>query len=207
MALENPHFRIVIPARYASHRLPGKPLLLIDNKTMLEHVYSCARQTGAAQIVIATDDERIANVAGKFADSVCMTSPDHPSGTDRIAEVATRYGWSDDEIVVNLQGDEPLMPAALISQVAGNLFANSHASISTLCTPMTDISEYSDASKVKVVFDRTNIALYFSRSVIPFQRTGDTATSIRSIFRHVGLYAYRAGFLKSFVKLGVCEIE
>ena len=179
MALENPHFRIVIPARYASHRLPGKPLLLIDNKTMLEHVYSCARQTGAAQIVIATDDERIANVAVKFAESVCMTSPDHPSGTDRIAEVATRYGWSDDEIVVNLQGDEPLMPAALISQVAGNLFANRHASISTLCTPMTDISEYSDASKVKVVFDRTNIALYLGRLDDGGEKDATSASPIR----------------------------
>jgi 3-deoxy-manno-octulosonate cytidylyltransferase (CMP-KDO synthetase) len=207
MALEIPHFRIVIPARYASHRLPGKPLLLLDNKTMLEHVYICAQQTGAEQIVVATDDHRIAEVAGEFADSVCMTSPEHPSGTDRIAEVATRYGWNDDEIVVNLQGDEPLMPPALVNQVAGNLFASRHASISTLCTPMTDISEYSDTSNVKVVFDRANIALYFSRSVIPFQQTGEPAKPIGSIFRHVGLYAYRVGFLKSFVELEVCEIE
>jgi len=207
MAPDIPHFRIVIPARYASHRLPGKPLLLIDNKTMLEHVYRCALQTGAEQIVVATDDERIADVARTFADSVCMTSPDHPSGTDRIAEVATRYGWSDDEIVVNLQGDEPLMPAALVNQVAGNLLANSRASIATLCTPMTDIAEFSDTSIVKVVFDRENIALYFSRSVIPFQQTEGTAMQHRSIFRHVGLYAYRVGFLKSFVEMEVCEIE
>jgi len=207
MPIETPRFRIVIPARYASHRLPGKPLLPIGDKTMLEHVYSCARKTDARQIVVATDDQRIADVASGFADEVCMTSPDHPTGTDRIAEVVTRYGWNDDEIVVNLQGDEPLMPAALVNQVARNLYANPRASISTLCTPMTENSDISDTSKVKVVFDHENLALYFSRSTIPFHRPGEMEPTKNTVFRHIGLYAYRVGFLKAFMEMEACEIE
>ncbi len=207
MPARTPPFKIVIPARYASQRLPGKPLLTINNKTMLEHVYHCARQTDAQQIVIATDDQRIADVANTFTDDICLTSPEHPTGTDRIAEVATRYAWGDEVTVVNLQGDEPLMPVALINQVATNLHQHNNASIATLCAPLVNSEEMSDPSKVKVVFDSAQMALYFSRSVIPFYRAEQAEYPENSLFRHIGLYAYRVNFLKAFTNMVACEIE
>lgn len=202
-----PPFKIVIPARYASVRLPGKPLLNIHNKTMLEHVYRCAKKTHAQQIVIATDDQRIADAAKVFAKDVCMTSKDHPTGTDRIAEVAMHYAWDANDIVVNLQGDEPLMPKALINQVAANLYQNNTASIATLCAPFIEVEDITDPSKVKVVFNRANMALYFSRSIIPFNRQAQAESLHHPVFRHIGLYAYRVNFLQAFAQMDACEIE
>ena len=202
-----PSFKIVIPARYASQRLPGKPLLKIGDKTMLEHVHLCAEKTRAQEIVVATDDERIANVVRNFGGKVCMTSATHPTGTDRIAEVAERFNWQDDDIVVNLQGDEPLMPAKLVNQVAQNLYQNSEASIATLCADITDIADLSDPSKVKVVCDHRGMAMYFSRSAIPFTRQDNEGDTTPQGLRHIGLYAYRVNFLKSYTQLTVCDIE
>ena len=202
----SPSYRIVIPARYASQRLPGKPLLRIAGKTMLQHVYDCACNTTAADIIVATDDQRIADEANLFTQNVCMTSAAHPTGTDRISEVAEKFGWSDDVIVVNLQGDEPLMPPALVEQVARNLHNNPAASIATLCAPMTTQDAVDDVSNVKVVYDSNNMALYFSRAPIPYLREWPGPVP-ECVFRHIGLYAYRVAFLRAYQKMPLCELE
>ncbi|MFM7627636.1 MAG: 3-deoxy-manno-octulosonate cytidylyltransferase, partial [Gammaproteobacteria bacterium] len=156
-------YRIVIPARYGSTRLPGKPLLEIAGKPMLQWVHERASACRAREVVVATDDERIMQVAAGFGATAVITSRDHPSGTDRIAEVASLRGWGDDEVVVNLQGDEPAMPAALVEQVAGLLLEAPRADIATLATPVRDRDEYFDPNAVKVVTDHEGRALYFSR--------------------------------------------
>ena len=199
-------FNIVIPARYGSQRLPGKPLMKLAGATLLEHVYRRASNTTAETIVIATDDKRIADHASGFAEHICMTSSQHTTGTDRIVEVVQKYAWGDDQIVVNLQGDEPLMPVALIEKVAHNLGSNSAASIATLSTPITTASDVEDTHKVKVVVDRNNMALYFSRAMIPWVRD-QTLETPNSYARHIGLYAYRVHFLRAFRSLVVCELE
>lgn len=193
-------FRVLIPARYQSTRLPGKPLLKFQNKTIIEHVYTQACASQACSVHIATDDERIADEARKFGAQVCMTHSDHLSGTDRIAQAVTEIGCSDDEIIVNLQGDEPQMPAANIRQVAELLAGNEHAAIATLYTRINDQHDYSDPDIVKLVTTNNQHALYFSRSSIPFVR--DEVVTERTdypLFRHIGLYAYRAAYLKKFV--------
>jgi len=200
-------YHIVIPARFASSRFPGKPLQMINDKTMLEHVYQVAKKSSAKSIVIATDDKRIADVAEKFCDEVLMTSDQHQSGTDRLAEVCQIKQWATDEIVVNLQGDEPLTPPELLHQVANNLHQNTAASIATLSTPLTDIVEINDSNIVKVVSDINGYALYFSRAPIPFDRDA-TALSLNNLYqRHLGIYAYRVGFLNEYNQLSPCEIE
>ena len=163
-------FKVVIPARYGSSRLPGKPLRELAGRPMVEHVYRRACESGAEQVVIATDDARIEAVARGFGAAVEMTPPEHPSGTDRLAEVVERLGWPDDAIIVNLQGDEPLMPPALIRQVADNLAAQPQAAIATLCTPIIEAAEFFDPNVVKVVSDGAGFALYFSRAPIPWSR-------------------------------------
>lgn len=205
-------FRVIIPSRHASTRLPGKPLLEIGGKPMIQHVYERALESGAAEVVVATDDERIRSVALGFGAHVCMTATHHPSGTDRLAEVARLMGYADDQIIVNLQGDEPLMPPALIRQVAENLQAHTQASIATLCERIKTAGELFDPHLVKVVMDKQGYALYFSRAAIPWDRDAFTATTgelpARSEhYRHIGLYAYRAAFLQDYVQWPPCVLE
>lgn len=196
-------FRVAIPARYASTRFPGKPLAPIAGRTMLEHVWRRACEAGAEEVVVATDDDRIAAAAGGFGATVCMTRADHPSGTDRLAEVAQARAWSDDAIVVNLQGDEPLMPPVVLRQVAEDLAAFPDAALATLSVPLVDEGERHEPNTVKVVTDRAGYALYFSRAPIPYPRTPGAAEA----HRHLGIYAYRAGFLRRFSGLEPAPIE
>ncbi len=205
-------FRVVIPARYASTRLPGKPLRNLLGKSMLQHVYEAASQCGARQVVIATDDDRIEVAAKGFDAEVCMTSPEHASGTDRLAEVVAKLGWPDDDIVVNVQGDEPLMPPALIDQVASDLADCPEASISTIATPMVAAGEFFDSNVVKVVTDRAGFALYFSRASIPWDRDllhdGVKALPIGIVpLRHIGIYAYRVAYLHRYAQMRACPLE
>ncbi len=202
-------FKVVIPARYASTRLPGKPLLQLAGRPMLQHVYECARQSGAQEIVVATDDRRIETAAAAFGAPVCMTSAEHTSGTERLSEVVERRDWQQDAIVVNLQGDEPMMPSALIRQVAGNLASNEAAAIATLASPITDSGQMTDPNVVKVVLDRAGFALYFSRAPIPWQRDSGAgqAPGGGHALHHIGMYAYRAGFLRRFKQLEASPLE
>ena len=206
-------FRVVIPARFASQRLPGKPLLGIVGKPMIRHVYERALESGADEVVIATDDSRIRAAAEGFSAPVCMTSPDHVSGTDRIAEVVDTLGWPSDTLVVNLQGDEPLMPPGLLSQVANALESHADAEMATLAVALSDPAQLFDANTVKVVSDCHGYALYFSRATIPWKRdVFDKAVVpqpdwLGGVYRHLGIYAYRAGFLTGYAKLPVSPIE
>ena len=212
VAAETVAFRVAIPARYGSTRLPGKPLRLIAGRTMIEHVFHKARASGASDVVIATDDARIAEVAEGFGARVCMTAEDHVSGTDRLAEVVETLGWADDDIVVNLQGDEPLMPPVLLHQVAAGLSGHRDAGIATLCTPIHSAHEVFDPHIVKVVMDSRGYALYFSRAPIPYHRDeffagGDELPSDSDYFRHIGLYAYRVAVLRRYPSMPPCMLE
>ncbi len=199
-------FKVVIPARYQSSRFPGKPLALIAEVPMVIRVYQQALKADAAEIIIATDDDRIARVCEDHGAAFCMTSADHPTGTDRIAEVAHLQKWHSDDIVVNVQGDEPLIPVSTIKQVAENLHRVTDASIATLATPVVDIEEFNDPNNVKVVFDHRGMAHYFSRAPIPFDRDG-TMQLQGTAFRHLGLYAYRVGFLARYSQMTECQYE
>ncbi len=205
-------YKVVIPARYASSRLPGKPLRELLGKPMLQHVWEAVRQCNADQIVIATDDERIESAARGFGAEVCMTASTHASGTDRLGEVVATLGWADDTIVVNVQGDEPLMPPGLIDQVANDLAANSKASIATVATPLVAAGEFFDPNVVKVVTDKAGYALYFSRAPIPWDRDllmGDVKALPIGIvpLRHIGIYAYRVGYLNRYSEMRSCPLE
>jgi 3-deoxy-manno-octulosonate cytidylyltransferase (CMP-KDO synthetase) len=205
-------FHVVIPARYASSRLPGKPLLLIGDKPMLQHVYERAQACGAASVVVATDDQRIADAVTGFGGRVCLTAAHHQSGTERLAETAEQLALPDDAVVVNLQGDEPLMPPELLHQVARLLEANPAAEMATLCTRIHTAAELFDPHVVKVISDRRGKALYFSRAVIPWDRdafaiTTEELPAAAVHFRHLGIYAYRVGYLKRYVTLASCELE
>lgn len=205
-------FKVVIPARYASTRLPGKPLREIAGKTMIEHVWCSACHSDASQVVIATDDERIATAAKGFGAQVCMTRSDHNTGTDRLAEVVETMGWQDEAIVVNLQGDEPLMPAELVRHVAEDLAVHDLARIATAATPIHATEDFFDPNVVKVVVDQAGYALYFSRAPIPWDRDR-CADGQRALprelapLRHIGLYAYRAGFLRGFARMAPTPLE
>ena len=188
-------FNIVIPARFGSTRLPGKALLLIGDKPMVAWVWERAMQAGAEHVVVATDDQRIVDEMTSRGAQVTMTRADHASGTDRLAEVVDQLGWADDAIVVNLQGDEPLMPVANIQRVAAMLNETAGADMATLMESLAP-ADADQESVVKVVASETGRALYFSRSAIPFHREGGVPAPI---FRHIGLYAYRVGFLQTFV--------
>jgi len=188
-------FNIVIPARFGSTRLPGKALLPIADRPMVAWVWERAMQAGAEHVVVATDDQRIADEMNSRGAQVAMTRADHASGTDRLAEVVDQLGWREDAIVVNLQGDEPLMPVANIQRVAAMLSETAGADMATLMEPL-DPADAEQQSVVKVVASETGRALYFSRSAIPFHRDGGVPAPL---FRHIGLYAYRAGFLQTFV--------
>jgi len=198
------HFTVIIPARYASTRLPGKPLIEIAGKPMIRHVYDHALASGAS-VIIATDDERIREVAMDFGATVCMTSKDHASGTERITEVIEALGEPDDRIIVNVQGDEPLLPSGLVRQVAENLWNRKDAHVATLCERITDADALFDTGVVKVVMGEGGYALYFSRLPIPFDRD-HFASQPNSLlppdtiyYRHIGIYAYRASFLRDYV--------
>lgn len=204
-------FQVIIPARYASTRLMGKPLCEINGRPMISHVYEKAIQSGAKKVIIATDDQRILEVAQQMGAECCLTNPNHASGTDRIAEIISKLNISDDEIIVNLQGDEPTMPPALIKQVAITLSEQPQAQVATLCEPFVEENDIFSPNMVKVVRDQNNFALYFSRAPIPWVRKNFTNVSGQSgetgHFRHIGLYAYRAGFLKQITQLPACNIE
>ncbi|MEE4144454.1 MAG: 3-deoxy-manno-octulosonate cytidylyltransferase [Halieaceae bacterium] len=197
-------YTVVIPARYGSTRLPGKPLLDIAGKPMVQRVWEQACRSTAREVVIATDDERILQVARGFGATTCMTAMDHPSGTDRLQEVAAHFGWADEQIVVNVQGDEPMIPPAVIDQVARNLAAQQQAGIATLCERITDVAELLDPNVVKVVLDAAGMALYFSRASIPwpreqFKSTQQSMPGQGTWYRHIGIYAYRTAFLHQYI--------
>jgi len=205
-------FSVIIPARYGATRLPGKPLMDIVGKPMIQHVYERALESGAEKVIIATDDERIAKAAKEFDAQVCMTSADHLSGTDRITEVVNVLKYSNDQIIVNLQGDEPLMPPRVIRQVANSLEQFSQASMSTVCAKIDTAAELFDPHIVKVVRDEKDMAVYFSRASIPWDRDAFASTTEvlpeNSIhFRHIGLYAYRVGFLRQYIQWPQCNLE
>ena len=192
-------FVVVIPSRYASQRLPGKPLRMIAGKPMLQHVFERGVESGAVEVIIATDDERIAAAADSFGASCAMTSADHQSGTDRLAEVARAAGWPDDTIIVNLQGDEPLMPAELMGQCA-SLLSDDRADVATLASPIQTDDDFNNPNIVKAVVDDEGFALYFSRAAIPYSRTNATDRLARdSSLHHHGIYAYRNSVLQRIV--------
>ena len=214
-------YKVVIPARYASARLPGKPLLAIAGKPMLQWVFERACAAQAEEVLIATDDERIAASARAFtapapADNVVMTAATHASGTDRIAEVARLRRWDASQIVVNVQGDEPMLPPQLIRQVAALLERHPQADVATLATPVKSLAEFLDPNVVKLVADAGQRALYFSRAPIPWHRDGATVSAVtgapgqtqwHGARRHIGLYAYRVGALQRIAALPPSELE
>ncbi|GAD89683.1 3-deoxy-manno-octulosonate cytidylyltransferase [Vibrio halioticoli NBRC 102217] len=202
-------FTVIIPARYQSTRLPGKPLADICGKPMIEHVYQQAIQSGAEQVIVATDDERVAVVVKGFGGQVCMTSPSHESGTERLAEVVEKMGIADDKIVVNVQGDEPLIPPLVIAQVADNLAAST-APMATLGVAIEEAEEAFNPNAVKVVTDQQGYALYFSRASIPWDRdqfANDKSVLKQPLMRHIGIYAYRAGFINRYINWAPTALE
>ena len=196
-------YKVVIPARFESERLPGKPLLEIEGKPMLQLTWEKACGSSAEQVIIATDDARVAEAAKKFGANCVMTSRSHRSGTERLHEVALLSNWSAETVVVNVQGDEPLIPFDAIDLVANNLLANPRAGIATLCEKIVREQEHSDPNAVKVVFSRDGFAHYFSRACIP--HTG--ASNPPDRYRHIGIYAYRVEILDQFVSWPVSDLE
>lgn len=200
------NFKVVIPARYASTRLPGKALLTLKDKPIVQHVYENACASGAEEVIIATDDQRIVDAAKKFNANICLTSDKHTSGTDRIAEVAKIKRWDDKVAIVNVQGDEPQMPAQNIKQVAHNLFSHKQISMSTLCKPIAEDHDFANSNVVKVIFDANNVALNFSRDVTKLNCKNPNIDK-KDIFRHLGIYAYSVGFLNLFTELSPSSFE
>jgi 3-deoxy-manno-octulosonate cytidylyltransferase (CMP-KDO synthetase) len=199
-------FRVVIPARFDSSRLPGKALLPLAGKPMVQWVHERARAAHADEVVIATDDDRIAMAARGFGADVAMTARKHLSGTDRIAEVAAARGWAETDIVVNVQGDEPLIPPAVIDQVAQLLSTHTRADVATLAVKIDAVADLSEPNLVKVACDATGRALYFSRAAIPWNRDAPT-TLLPAHLRHVGIYAYRVSALRRLACLPVGRLE
>jgi len=194
-------FHVVVPARFAASRLPGKPLRIIGDRPLIQWVWQCARASRAASVIIATDDVRIFDSAVGFGADCLMTSAQHASGTDRIAEVARARGFAADDIVVNLQGDEPMMPPAAVNEVAEALDARPHIDIATAVTPIRSLAEFLDPSSVKALRARDGQALYFSRAPVPWPRDGAAAgrpTRFAGAWRHIGIYAYRVRSLLQF---------
>lgn len=204
-------FRVIIPVRYNASRLPGKALANIAGKTMIQHVYECAIKSGAKDVMIATDDKRICRIAEEFGAIVCMTSSDHQSGTERIAEAVVTLGLEDNEIVVCLQGDEPLISPEAIRKLAKDLDKHDNVKVASLCTPLTSIEELFNPHTTKVVLNRRNYALYFSHAPIPWDRT--TFSDRQNIklngshYRHIGIYAYRVSFLEKYLSWDACSPE
>jgi 3-deoxy-manno-octulosonate cytidylyltransferase (CMP-KDO synthetase) len=205
------HFRVVIPARYASSRLPGKPLADIAGKPMILHVLERALEAGAESVVVATDDLRVQAAVETAGHAALMTSPDHQSGTERLVEAVEMMGWPDDTLVVNVQGDEPLIDPALIREAARQLVLHDDAVMATLAHPIHDHEDFMNPNVVKVVADKAGYAVYFSRAPIPWPR--DAFASRQPMphelgaLRHIGLYAYRAGFLRTYAGLAASPLE
>ncbi|ROS00281.1 3-deoxy-manno-octulosonate cytidylyltransferase (CMP-KDO synthetase) [Sinobacterium caligoides] len=202
-------FTVIIPSRYSSTRLPGKPLKDLAGQTMIERVYRQALRSEAERVVIATDDVRIEELAKNFGAEVCMTRADHESGTDRLQEAAAALGLSATDVVVNVQGDEPLIPPAIINQVAENLASHPASAMSTLSIAIDDAAEFYDPNCVKVIANVQGTALYFSRSPIPFPRDEKTGALPTAMIaqRHIGIYGYRVGLLNDFVQWPVSPLE
>jgi 3-deoxy-manno-octulosonate cytidylyltransferase (CMP-KDO synthetase) len=199
-------FVVIIPARYASSRLPGKPLKDIAGMPMIQRVWHQAVKSGASRVVIATDDSRIQSVAEQFGAEVCMTREDHVSGTDRLQEVASALQLDDSQLVVNVQGDEPMIPPVVINQVAKNLADNSAAGVATLCEPIYSVEDFRSPNVVKVVVNTASLANYFSRAPIPWLRS-DLVSVEDSPRRHIGVYAYRVCQLNAFVNWPMAPTE
>ena len=206
-------FSVIIPARFASSRLPGKPLADIAGKPMIQHVFEKARQSGASRVIIATDNKNVAQVAKDFGAEVCMTAEHHNSGTERLAEVVEKLAIADDEIIVNIQGDEPLIPPRIVRQVAQNL-ANFKVNMASLAVKIQEPQELFNPNVVKVLTDKNGYVLYFSRSAIPYDRDQfmnlqepEKAQLADVYWRHIGIYAYRAGFIKQYVQWAPTELE
>ncbi|WP_299946452.1 3-deoxy-manno-octulosonate cytidylyltransferase [uncultured Microbulbifer sp.] len=208
----NCSFDVIIPARFAASRLPGKPLADIAGKPMVQHVYERARESSAERVIVATDDMRVAEAVRAFGGAVCMTSADHASGTDRLQEVAMNLGLADDRVLVNVQGDEPLIPARVINQVAHNLAVNGRAGVATLAEPIHTPDDFRNPNIVKVVTAKSGMARYFSRAPIPWPRDAFSLEAIELPVgleprRHIGIYAYRVALLQSFVSWPVAPLE
>lgn len=204
-------FRVVIPARFASSRLPGKPLADIHGKAMVLHVVERALQSGAHSVVVATDDARVQHAVTAAGHQAIMTSPDHASGTERLVEVVETLGWADDTLIVNVQGDEPLIDPQFISDAAQQLAMHADAVMATLAHPIIEHTDFMNPNVVKVVCDAQGHALYFSRAPIPWPRdafaAGGTMPPHLPVWRHIGLYAYRAGFLRTYAVLAPSPLE
>lgn len=205
-------FTVIIPARYGSTRFPGKPLADIHGKPMIQHVVERAMDCGAAQVIVATDDERIAEAVRDFGGQVCMTSRHHESGTERLAEVVEALELDADELVVNVQGDEPFIPPANIQQVAENLNLHPQAEMATLAVRLREVEEVFNPNVVKVVTDKLGYALYFSRATVPYDRSRfldeDNIDEVGDYYlRHIGIYAYRAGFIRQYVNMTPSGLE
>lgn len=204
-------FTVVIPARYGSSRLPGKPLADIGGKPMIQHVFERAQASGAADVIIATDDPRIKEGVEAFGGRVMMTSSEHSSGTERLAEVIEQLALAEDHVVVNVQGDEPFIPPEIIRQVADNLANQHRAPMATLAVPVTEAEDIFNANVVKVVTDAAGYALYFSRAAIPWDREhfpdGETPIPAEHFRRHIGIYAYRAGFVRRYIEWQPSPLE
>ena len=207
----NASYHIVIPARMASQRLPGKPLAMIAGRPLIEHVWRQACKANARSVVIATDSEQILRAAASFGAEALMTAVSHNSGSDRICECANMRGWDDQTLIVNLQGDEPLMPPACLDQAANLLHQDPAADVASLYWPISSAEEVEDPNAVKVVVDQQGNALYFSRSAVPFARgSGGLVQALDeggSWKRHIGLYAYRAGALRAFAGMQATPLE
>ncbi len=200
-------FVVVIPARYASVRLPGKPLRAIAGEPMIQHVYRLAQESNADEVWVATDDERIEAAARDFGANVCLTSADHVSGTERIAEVCEQKNWPDELAVVNLQGDEPLLPPVLIDECAA-LLDDPSVGMGTLASAFVSEEEFQNPNFAKVIVDQNNNALYFSRTTIPYSRDEETDGLVsQTALRHHGIYSYRCGTLRQLIAAGPCDIE
>jgi 3-deoxy-manno-octulosonate cytidylyltransferase (CMP-KDO synthetase) len=200
-------FNVVIPARLESTRLPRKVLLDICGQPMVRHVWDRAMESGAATVVVATDSDEVAEVARGFGADVAMTGNNCASGTDRVAEVSQQRGWSDDAVIINVQGDAPLVAPASIRQVAQLLFDAPQAAMSTLCVPLEDRNEYTDPNVVKVTFSQDGKAMYFSRASIPATAHANGGSDESPGWRHLGLYGYRVAALQAISKAPPCKLE
>jgi 3-deoxy-manno-octulosonate cytidylyltransferase (CMP-KDO synthetase) len=209
----NVMFTVIIPSRFSSSRLPGKPLAMIANKTMIQRVYEQAAKSDASRVIVATDDARVVDAVTAFGGEVCMTLATHVSGTDRLQEVCRQYQLSSHDIVINVQGDEPLIPPSVINQVANNLQKNTQAAVATLSEPIVNLDDFNNPNIVKVVKDNAHCALYFSRATIPYHRDLKPFDIARQsseeplIQRHIGIYGYRVDALNEFVTWPVAALE
>ncbi len=205
-------FHIIIPARYRSSRLANKVLADIGGKSMLEHVFMRAQESGADSVVIAADDEQVQQVAEGFGATVCMTQTEHPSGSDRIAETVNLLDYDDDDIIVGLQADEPFVPSSVIRQLASEIEDRDNIKVASLCHEIKDVADLFNPAVVKVVLNHRRNAMYFSRAPIPWERGNFSLEQLPEKmqtvhYRHIGMYAYRAGFLSQFLQMEACEIE